>query len=164
MHSSLNVRSDGLSIYIVIGEVYNRIGKIGCPSEIVDADLNDVGQLSKGVLAFSLCRFVREVKKMDGSDYPPNSVCELVIMIQMYLHEMSVYWHLFDDAEFLSVKNVVDNTMKERHAMGLGVKQSSEIISLSHEDILFGSNTLGESNPLQLLRTVIYVMGLHCVL
>ena len=134
------------------------------PREIVSADLDVIGSFTKDDLCFSLSRFVREVKKIDGSDYPPNTIRELVLMIQMHLHENEVYWKLLDDPVFLCLCNVVDNTMKERHAQGLGVRKSSEIISLDVENKLFESGILGESSPLQLLRTVIYMLGLHCAL
>ena len=54
--------------------------------------------------------------------------------------------------------------MKELHSKGLGVRRSSDVISLSHEDKLFNLGSLGDSSPLQLLRTVIYMVGLHCTL
>ena len=79
----------------------------------------------------------------------------------MYLHKNSVRWKLLDHPDFDNLCNVVDNTMHERAAMGLGLRQSSNIISLFHEDILFNTGQLGEDQPLQLLRTVIYMLGLH---
>ena len=54
--------------------------------------------------------------------------------------------------------------MKERTALGLGVRQSSDIILLSHEDKLFVCGALGDENPIQLLRTVLCMLGLHCAL
>ena len=46
----------------------------------------------------------------------------------------------------------------------MGVKQSSEIISLNQEDQLFRIGLLGDENPTQLLQTVIYLLGLHLAL
>ena len=97
-------------------------------------------------------------------NYPPNTLHEIIIVIQMYFNEHSIYWKLLDEADFVYFKNVVDNTMKERHAEGLGVRQSSEIISIACEDQLFSSGVLGDDTPLKLLRTTIYMMGLHCAL
>ena len=48
--------------------------------------------------------------------------------------------------------------------MVLGVRKSADVISLSHEDKLFNLGTLGEGSPLQLLKTVIYMLGLHFAL
>ena len=142
----------------------NRIGKPGVPSAIVNANLEVVNSFTKGELAFALCRFIREVRKLDGNEYPPNTVRELVVMIQMHLHQNSIYWKLLDGDSFLCVRNVVDNTMKERHAMGMGVRRSSEVISLANESKLFNSGTLGDGNASQLLQTIIYMVGLHCAL
>ena len=57
------------------------------PCEIVDANLDLVGSFTKSDLCFAMCRFVREVKKIDGSEYPPNTIREIVLMIQMHLHQ-----------------------------------------------------------------------------
>ena len=48
--------------------------------------------------------------------------------------------------------------------MGLGVKNPSLAISVGTENDLFGSGLLGEDNPDKLLCTIIYMVGLHCVL
>ena len=142
----------------------NRLAMPLCPPEIINANLDMVGTFAKNDLCHSLSRFIREVKKLDGSEYPPNTVRDLVLMVQMYLHENSVYWKLLDQEEFIYLRNVVDNTMKERHAQGLGVRQSSDIISLDHENQMFNQGILSEDNAGQLLKTVIYMIGLHCAL
>ena len=98
------------------------------------------------------------------SDYPLNTIRDLIIMVQMYLHKNSIFWKLLEQAEFLPLRNVVDNTMKEHHSVGLGVHKSSDIITLDHEDTLFEKKILGESTPEQLLKTVIYMIGMHCAL
>ena len=72
--------------------------------------MNKFGEFSKGDLCFTLCRFVREVKKMNGDDYPPNTIHELVVMLQMHLNEKGVFWKLYDNVEFSTLRNVIDNT------------------------------------------------------
>ena len=54
--------------------------------------------------------------------------------------------------------------MKNCTAMGLGVKELSSIISLDSERKMFEQNVLGEESPLQLLQTVIYMLGLYLAL
>ena len=132
--------------------------------EILQANLEVLYTFTESDLCFVLLRFIREVKKLDGTEYPPNTVRELIIMIQMYLHENSIYWKLLDNSAFASLRNVVDNTMKERHGMGLGVHRSSDVISLSHEESTFNQGILGDESAFQLLRTMVYMMGLHCAL
>ena len=60
----------------------------------------------------------------------------------MYLHENSVYLKLFDDPEFVDLQNVVDNTMKEQHSMGLGLCEHAEVIALANEACLFREGCL----------------------
>ena len=57
------------------------------PDQICRADLNLLFTFSPGDLEYALCRFVLEIKKVDGCEYPPNTIREIVIMIQMHLHE-----------------------------------------------------------------------------
>ena len=142
----------------------NRLLDAYVPDEIRRANLNALFTFSAGDLEYSLCRFVREVKKVDGTDFPPNTVRELVILIQMHLNENSIYWKLLDGDKFPNLRNVVDNTMKERTAMGLGVRRSSSVISLDSENKMFDEGILGEDNPTKLLETVIYMVGLHLAL
>ena len=142
----------------------NRLLDPYVANEIKRANLSSLFTFSAGDLEYALCRFVREVKKIDGSDFPPNTVRELVIMVQMYLNENSINWKLLDGELFPNLCNVVDNTIKERTAMGLGVKCSSSVITVSNENKMFDEGILGEDNPTKLLETVIYMLGLHLAL
>ena len=142
----------------------NRMKSLMVDSEIRNCDLAFVKYFSKQELSHCLARFITEVKKIDNTDFTGKTLQEIIIMIQMHLHQNGVYWKLLDEAEFRDLRNILDNLMKDRHAKGLGVKQKCEIISLSHEDRMFDCNVFGESDPEQLLRTVIYMLGLHLAL
>ena len=85
-------------------------------------------------------------------------------MIQMYFAKNSIRWKLLDNPEFDYLHNVVASTMCERAAMGLSLHQSSDIISLGHKGKLFSSGALGDETCLQLLHTVVYMLGLHLAL
>ena len=125
----------------------NRMKITAADPEIVRVDFDQLFQLTQHDLCFAMCRFIREVKKINGEEYPPNTIREIVIMIQMCLHERGIYWRLLDHPEFVQLWNVVDNTMKERHSMGLGVRQPAEVISLESERVLFEKGVLGEDTP-----------------
>ena len=142
----------------------NRISYVGCSDEIVKANLDMLHTFDKRDLSFALSKFVTEIKRLDGKDYPPNTIREIVVCIQMFLHENMVMWKLLDHPEFNSLRNVVDNTMKIRHSAGLGVRQSAEVITFSHEDQMYRNNVLGWDNPQQLINTVIYVTGMRFAL
>ena len=134
------------------------------PIEFTRANLNALFTFNKSDLAFALSYFIRKIKKLNGDEYPPNTLKEIVVMIQMYLHENGLYWKLLDEQVFINLHNVLDNTMKERTAQGLGVTVSSDVISLEQEMQLFAKGILGDDSPQKLLDTVIYMLGLHLAL
>ena len=85
-------------------------------------------------------------------------------MLQMHLHEQGVMWRLIEGEDFCQLKNVLDNTMKECTTNGLGLRQSSAVITFEQETEFFSKGLLGEETPAQLLKTVIYMLGLHLAL
>ena len=130
-----------------------RLKQQSCPEEVHRCDLNLVGLFTQSDLCFVLAHFICEVKRIDNSDYPPNTLREIIIMIQIHLNENNVFWKLLESDQFRSLRNVVDNMMKERTALGLGQHVSSEIITLNHEEKMFASKALGTENPEQLFHS-----------
>ena len=106
----------------------NRLSSGLYAPEIINAKLDCVGMFAKSDLCYSLSCFICGVKKLDGSDYPPNSLRDIVLMIQMYLHENSLLWKLLDQEEFITLQNVLDNTVKERHSQGLCICRLSDMM------------------------------------
>ncbi len=47
-------------------------------SVFISADLNDVQSLTKINLSFALVRFMSEVKKLNGDDFPPKSLYKII--------------------------------------------------------------------------------------
>ena len=84
----------------------SRIGFVGCPDEIIKANLDLLHTFDKRDLCYALSKFVTEIKRLDGKEYPPNTIREIVICIQMHLHENMIVWKLLDHPEFLSLHNV----------------------------------------------------------
>ena len=48
-------------------------------------DLDNVKNITPDNLNAALCRFITEVKKVDGSDYPGKTLYDIIICIQFYL-------------------------------------------------------------------------------
>ena len=101
------------------------------------SDMHDVKTLDKGSFVFALCKFITEVMKVNGEEYP-NTLKELVYCIQMYLHSRKVFWLILDrsDTVLLDVFYVLDNEMKRRCAEGLGMVKSATPIKVSTEEKL----------------------------
>jgi hypothetical protein len=106
------------------------------------------------------------VKKKDGSPFPPKTLRQLVLLIQMYLND---HGHdnvrLLSDSRFKELQYTLDNTMKDRaeKGMGLHVKQA-QVISIEKEEQLWVKGLLGSNNGQVLLDTLIYLIGLNFAL
>ena len=135
---------------------------------IYNADLCDLESLTKENFEYSMCRFIPEVTKQKGSGpYPGKSLYQMVVAIQKYLNINKVMWHLADKkgTEFLELRNVLDNVMKERSEMGVGmVKKQAEYISYEFEEELWEKNILGEDTPDKLRDTVLFLIGINIAL
>ena len=142
----------------------NRLANGMCPQQLIDCNLDLLGSFHQSQLSFALSRFIVEVRRLDGKEYPPNTLREIIVCIQMFLHENGIMWKLIDGDNFVGLRNVLDNTMKERHSLGYGVRQSAEVISLAHEDKLFESGVIGLDSPQKLLHGVLYLLGMHAAL
>ena len=131
--------------------------------KIYEADLENVGLLSKGAFKYAMCMFIPEVVKVkDGSDYPGKTLYEMVMSIQKYLHQNIKFWKILDDEEFSEVCNVLDNTMKERAEMNLGqVKKQVAFIPQNLENDLWEKVILGEDRPDKLHDTVHFLLGIN---
>ena len=131
---------------------------------IFDGNLDDVKGLRKDSLAYSLCRFIPEVTKLkDGNDYPGKTLYEMMLSIQKHLTENGLEWKLIDGIDFVSVKNVLDNVMKQRAEANIGmVKHQAELIPLELEKYMWESNILGEDTPDKLRSTMLFLIGINC--
>ena len=67
-----------------------RMSELYVDAKIRRTDMNFVNDLSKEDLCYSLSRFIREVRRVDEEDFPPNSIKEIIIMVQMHLHQSGV--------------------------------------------------------------------------
>ncbi len=143
---------------------FERLKKPDCNPHIRWCNLKEVKLLNKANFAISMCSFLSEVRKKDGSDYPSVTLRQLVLMIQFYLEKHGLCWKLLDEDEFFSLRNTLDNLMKERCASGLGEKCSSDAISFKAEELLWTKSVLGSASPDQLHDTVLYLVGLNFAL
>ena len=125
--------------------------------EFIPCDLEDKATITASSLKFSLCRFIMEVKKIDGTDFPGKTLYDIVICVQFHLECLGLSFKLINDDAFCDLKYTLDNTMKIRVASGIGISvKEAEILSATDEDYLWSLGFLGISNPQQLLNTVVF--------
>ena len=65
--------------------------------QYIACDLDDVTTITDESLVFAVCRFITEVKKLDGSDFPGKSLYDITICMQFHLDTLGFSWRLLND-------------------------------------------------------------------
>ena len=133
--------------------------------DVIQCDLDQVDTITEENLNFTPCRFITEVKKVDGADFPPRTLYDIIVCVQFKLEKLGFHWKLLDDDRFKSVRLTLDNLMKKRCSDGIGnsVKQA-QVITYDEENLSWEMGLLGRENPQQLVETLIFVIGMSCAL
>lgn len=133
--------------------------------DAIELDLTNVATITKANVVFAMTRFLAEVKKLDGNDFPPKTLYEIFITVQFHLETIGFSWKLLDDEAFKDLKFTLDNLMKVRCRSGLGnsVRQA-QVITFEEEDRMWQNGVLGVDTPEKLVRTLVYLLGLSCAL
>ena len=142
-----------------------RIAHNATGIDLIECDLEEVSTFSVESFIFGVKRFVTEIHKLDGSDFPAKTLYQIVVCLQFHLENIRLMWRLLDDKDFTEVQFTLDNVMKQCVSSGIGIRvKKADIISVVDEDFLWQNCILGSENPQQLLDTVVYLVGLNCVL
>ena len=114
----------------------------------IACDLEHKATITAESLKFALCRFITEVKKIDGHEFPGKMLNHLVVCIQFHLECLRFAFKIINDPAFKDLKFTLDNTMKARVSQGIGllVKQA-QVITATNEDLLWSLGLLGTSHP-----------------
>ena len=114
---------------------------------------------------YSLSRFICEVRKVDGSEYPADTLYSIIISIQLHLEKCNLKYKLLCDTEFQQIHHTLDNIMKQRAKSGVGqTKKQAQVITVEEEDALWRQGILGTDTPSKLLHTLFYLVGVNFVL
>ncbi|KAK6181818.1 hypothetical protein SNE40_009601 [Patella caerulea] len=92
--------------------------------------------MSNSELNYWLSRFVLEIRKVDGSCYPPNSILSMVMGLASYIKvERKVNIDILSNSEFEEFRQVLDGQMKKLSNMGLGnLRKQAEPITDNEEE------------------------------
>jgi hypothetical protein len=144
----------------------HRTSEPDCDPQIKATNLEfcDDLQGKKTAVCYTLQRFITEIKKQDGNDYPGQSLYELVIMLQFQLEKKKMYWKLFDDPEFVDLRHTVDYVMRQRSQRGLGKKEQSLPATITIQNRLWEAGFLGTDTPDKLRDTLQWLIGYHFAL
>ena len=135
----------------------------GFDVRIYECDFDQIDCLEKDTFEYAMCKFLAEVtKQKDGSDYPGAMLYQLCVSIQKLLSLKGKNWKLVEDGQFLQLRTVLDNLMKERAQCQIGmVKRKAGVISHNIEAQLWESGKLGEDSPDKLRQTVLFLIGMN---
>lgn len=132
-----------------------------CPEDILLTNDRDL-------LCKWLCVFASETRKEDGSQYTPRSIAQMFAGLQRYINtNKSEPVRIVDPMNpvFKPLHQLLDRLYRDLHAQGIGTtKRQAETISMSEENMLWETNTIGTASPQALLFAVFYYNGLNFVL
>ena len=131
--------------------------------KIFESDLAKLKLLTKDNLCYSLCILIAEVTKVSNlKDYPGKTLYEMLTSIQKYLHQNRLMWKILDVVQFLDLKVVLDNIMKEHAAQNIGMTVK-QVVTMPYEveNELWMKGILGEDTPDKLCDTVLFLLGIN---
>ena len=110
-----------------------------------------------------LSLFVLETTKLDGSEYPPKTLHQILCGIQRYMRENAEEpFNIFDknDHRFRGFRGTCDTEFQRLHQNGVGADvKHAEIITSEEEETLWSAGVLGVSSPKALLRAIFFLNG-----
>ena len=123
-------------------------------------------ELNHSELDHWLTRFILEVRKKDGSEFPPNSLHHICCGLMRHLR-----WNgqpsidFFAHGDFAKFKASLDSELKRLQSKGTGSqKKQAEVLTEDEEDLLWNKGLLGDANPQSLLDTMVFYNGLYFAL
>ncbi len=116
----------------------------------ITVDLDRPEMITKQGLCYVLCHFIIEIKKINSQEYPPKTIYEMVICVQMFLETYRLFWKILDnkDDEFIKLRYTCNNLIKERAKSGMGTfVRQAQVLSYSDEKFLWENGFLRLSTP-----------------
>lgn len=121
----------------------------------------DLLQCTPDELNYSLCLFVKEVRKPNKEEYSPDSIHYLCLGIQQYLFENGRIDNIFTDMYYEKFTECLNEILMryEPRVNGLG-----QLVCRIEEEHLWECKQLGAHSPHVLLNTLIYFNTKHFLL
>lgn len=113
----------------------------------------DILKLRADELNYTLCMFVKEVRKPNGEPYASDSILYLTLGIQEYLFENGRIDNIFTDMYYEPFTSALHEVIKD---FKLPVNELGYFVTRIEEEHLWESKQLGAHSPQVLLNTLIY--------
>uniref|UniRef100_A0A182JRG5 TRASH domain-containing protein n=1 Tax=Anopheles christyi TaxID=43041 RepID=A0A182JRG5_9DIPT len=119
---------------------------------------SDILQLTADELNYSLCLFVNEVRKPNGTEYAPDTIYYLVLGIQQYLFQNQRVENIFTDPYYERFTDCLDEVAKK---FSMLYNDSQFIVTRVEEEHLWECKQLGAHSPHVLLSTLMFFNTKH---
>ncbi|RZC39488.1 DUF3504 domain containing protein [Asbolus verrucosus] len=127
-------------------------------SKYVKPFKTEILQLTADELNYSLCLFVKEVRKPNGAEYAPDTIYYLCLGIQQYLFENNRIDNIFCDPYYEQFTDSLDEVARKFSVL---YNDSHYIVTRVEEEHLWESKQLGAHSPHVLLSTLMFFNTKH---
>ena len=111
-------------------------------TETIMCDLDDHESITIENITFALTRFIREICKLDGMQFPAKTLYEVIVCVQFHLESIGLMWRLLSDEKFVDLRYTLDNVMKDRCALNVGGQaRKADVLSETDIDFVVGDGT-----------------------
>ena len=125
---------------------------------------NDLVDMDNDTINYWMPRFLLEVSKLNGLEYPPNSIYQMICGLQHHLQQSRPGLSLFSSM-FAIMQRTLDAKMKQLRSSGLGVEvKKAESITIEEEEVMWQCGALDDQDPRTLLYTIFYLIGVYFAL
>ncbi|XP_011350817.2 zinc finger MYM-type protein 3 isoform X3 [Ooceraea biroi] len=118
----------------------------------------DLLQLTADELNYSLCLYVKEVRKPNGAEYAPDTIFYLCLGIQQYLFENSRIDNIFTDSYYEKFTDCLNEVAKKFSVL---YNDAQYIVTRVEEEHLWECKQLGAHSPHVLLNTLMFFNTKH---
>ena len=109
-----------------------------------------------------LCKFSVEVRKVDGTPFPPKSIQHYLVGVQRFIRskEGCEELNIFTDSDFLPLRKLLDALYRKLHSEGIGCSsKQTEVLTDQDEEKLWNTGALDPETPQGLLNCVFFLNG-----
>ncbi|XP_011684484.1 PREDICTED: zinc finger MYM-type protein 3 isoform X5 [Wasmannia auropunctata] len=128
------------------------------PTRKIKLFKTDLLQLTADELNYSLCLFVKEVRKPNGAEYAPDTIYYLCLGIQQYLFENSRIDNIFTDSYYEKFTDCLNEVAKKFSVL---YNEAQYIVTRVEEEHLWECKQLGAHSPHVLLSTLMFFNTKH---
>ena len=111
-----------------------------------------------------MCKFIIEVRRKDGNEYPANTLYQICCGIMRHVKEYCPSINFFTQPEFHATKKTLDGEMKRIKSSGQTHIKQAEPLTFDDEKLLWEKGLLGSGSPHILLGTMIFMCGVYFAL